>query len=209
MRYIRKAVTSTQKKGSFPKKPSCFSALKQVLLSSIVVYVNVPTQSFSQSADSLMVRSCSIPESLACEWEADTSLYQTSSCRLYISQDSSDYRLNSPQDRCQHSQHQLMHTFSFYRIQNSPIKTKNCRTDFCVAKFGTLKTELEVAQAQIRSLEHQLVDHGIDIRYAGYTIFFASKNIAAKGSNTGKDDFVVYLAYLNSIKIGIVSKNLL
>ena len=52
-----------------------------------------------------------------------------------------------------------------YRIQNSPIKTKNCRTDFCVAKFGTLKTELEVAQAQIRALEHQLVDHGIDIRY--------------------------------------------
>ena len=52
-----------------------------------------------------MVRSCSIPESLACEWEADTSLYQTSSCRLYISQDSSDYRLSSPQDRS----HQLHH----------------------------------------------------------------------------------------------------
>ena len=51
-----------------------------------------------------------------------------------------------------------------YRIQNSPIKTKNCRTDFCVAKYGSLKTELEDAQAMIRELETQLVEHGVDIR---------------------------------------------
>ena len=99
-----------------------------------------------------MVRSCSIPESLACEWEADSNLYQTSSCRLFTSLDSSDYRLgaalSTPPDR----------------IQNSPILARNCRTDFCAVKVGTLKSELEVAQAQIRILENQLVDHGIDIR---------------------------------------------
>ena len=60
--------------------------------------------------------------------------------------------------------HGLFKYLSLYRLQNSPIKTKNCRTDFCVAKFGTLKTELDVAQAQIRELENQLENHGIDIR---------------------------------------------
>ena len=60
--------------------------------------------------------------------------------------------------------HGLFKHLSYHRIQNSPIKTKNCRTDFCVAKFGTLMTELDVAQAQIQELENQLKDHGIDIR---------------------------------------------
>ena len=46
-----------------------------------------------------MVRSCSIPESLACEWEANTSSYQTLSCRLVSSHNSSHYRLASNQDR--------------------------------------------------------------------------------------------------------------
>ena len=129
-----------------------------------------------------MVRSCSIPESLACEWEADTSLYQTSSCRLYISRDSSDYRLITPQDRSYQLHQQIISTFRIYRIQNSPQKTINCRTDFCIAKFGTMKTELEVAQAQIRGLEPHLVDHGIDIRCG---------NIREKESNVRKDGAII------------------
>ena len=34
------------------------------------------------------------------------------------------------------------------RFQNSPIKLNSCRTDFCTAKFGHLKVELEEAQVR-------------------------------------------------------------
>ena len=36
-----------------------------------------------------------------------------------------------------------------FRFQNSPIKMNSCRTDFCTAKFGHLKVELEEAQVNI------------------------------------------------------------
>ena len=61
VRYIREAV-KTKAGGSrsqyYPptKKDSCFSALRNTLSSG--------------STDSLMIRSCSIPESLAAEWES-------------------------------------------------------------------------------------------------------------------------------------------
>ena len=34
----------------------------------------------------------------------------------------------------------------FSRILNSPIKTRNCRTDVCAVKYGRLRSELEEAQ---------------------------------------------------------------
>ena len=36
-----------------------------------------------------------------------------------------------------------------FRFQNSPIKMNSCRTDFCTAKFGHLKVELEEAQVMM------------------------------------------------------------
>ena len=61
VRYIREAV-KTKAEGprsqyySATKKDSCFSALRNTLSSG--------------STDNLMIRSCSIPESLAAEWES-------------------------------------------------------------------------------------------------------------------------------------------
>jgi hypothetical protein len=72
-----------------------------------------------QSNDRLLVRSCSIPESLAKEWES-TGPQCAPSCLL-------------PPDQGP-------------RFQNSLIKPGSCRTDLCTAKFGHLKGELEVAQ---------------------------------------------------------------
>ena len=61
VRYIREAVKTKAVAGkshyySATKKDNCFSALRQTLSSG--------------STDSLMIRSCSIPESLAAEWES-------------------------------------------------------------------------------------------------------------------------------------------
>ena len=51
---------------------------------------------------------------------------------------------------------------------------------------------MEVAQAQIRALEHQLVDHGIDIRY---------EIIREKESNTRKDETITkqFMAHLMKV----------
>ena len=38
---------------------------------------------------------------------------------------------------------------AIFRFQNSPIKMNSCRTDFCTAKFGHLKVELEEAQVNM------------------------------------------------------------
>ena len=38
---------------------------------------------------------------------------------------------------------------AMFRFQNSPIKMNSCRTDFCTAKFGHLKVELEEAQVNM------------------------------------------------------------
>ena len=100
VRYIRKAVTQTHKKGQNSRKTNCFSVLRRVIIEhSVVVEIIFFPQSFSHSTDSLMVRSCSIPESLACEWEANSGSYQTSSCRLFQPYNTSEYRLATSHDR--------------------------------------------------------------------------------------------------------------
>ena len=63
VRYIREAVRSkTTHKTQYyaANKESCFSVLRKTLNSG--------------STDSLMIRSCSIPESLACQWECQDRL---------------------------------------------------------------------------------------------------------------------------------------
>ena len=49
------------------------------------------------------------------------------------------------------------------RFRNSPIKMNSCRTDFCSAKFGHLKVELEEAQGMMM----MIIDNDIDENDAG------------------------------------------
>ena len=48
------------------------------------------------------------------------------------------------------------------RFQNSPIKLNSCRTDFCTAKFGHLKVELEEAQVRKRCSSDDCADQNGD-----------------------------------------------
>lgn len=89
-----------------------------------------------------MIRSCSIPESLAAEWEQSTGSCTSSTCRLTSTT-----------------------SVTTRPVYNSPIKPRNCRTDLCAAKYGRLRSELEDAQQVIKLLEDQLTEHGIALRF--------------------------------------------
>ena len=50
-----------------------------------------------------------------------------------------------------------------FRFQNSPIKMNSCRTDFCTAKFGHLKVELEEAQVN-NNIVMRIMVSGLEVR---------------------------------------------
>ena len=94
-------------------------------------------QNVNGSSDNLM-RSCSIPESLACEWEQ-----KTSSNRHPPHLDDTGVkpiRCGKPTGAHENPRH----------LSNSPIKSRNCRTDLCGARHGRLQLQLKEAQDVIR-----------------------------------------------------------
>ena len=93
-------------------------------------------QNVDGSSDNLM-RSCSIPESLACEWEQKTSSNRHPSHH----HDSINPILSGkPTGAPVNPRH----------LSNSPIKSRNCRTDLCGARHGRLQLQLKEAQDVIR-----------------------------------------------------------
>ena len=149
---VRQSRLNVAKHTSAPaNKESCLSVLRKTLSSG--------------STDSLMIRSCSIPESLACQWECEARLK------------------NSPikPRHCRHcsifqSGERLVRLRKFIEFQS--IHTNICqpalslkeyllrvRTDLCAAKYGRIRTELDEAQLVIKMLEDQLSEHGICVRW--------------------------------------------
>ena len=85
------------------------------------------------------MRSCSIPESLACEWEQKTTASRQPP------------RVDPQQPR------QLTEAASNPRhLSNSPIKSRNCRTDLCNVKYGRMEVQLKEALDVIRQVSHYL-----------------------------------------------------
>jgi len=99
-------------------RPACLSAL---------------SQSPGQSSASLLVRSCSIPESLAASWERSSPRHPSMA----------PYKCPQPRGD---------------RHATPPASLAGCRADPCTADLGTLQGELEEAQAQIAVLEQQLAE---------------------------------------------------
>ena len=103
-------------------------------------------QNVNGSSDNLM-RSCSIPESLACEWEQKTSTnrhpppHHDDTCVNPI-------RSGKPIGAPVNPRH----------LSNSPIKSRNCRADLCGARHGRLQLQLKEAQDVIRLVSpHDIV----------------------------------------------------
>ena len=85
------------------------------------------------------MRSCSIPESLACEWEQKTTASRQPP------------RVDPQQPR------QITEAAANPRnLSNSPIKSRNCRTDLCNVKYGRMEVQLKEALDVIRRVPHDL-----------------------------------------------------